>query len=309
MPAWQGAVDDWFSTHHGVIGARQLELLGVSARTVSRMVSRQQLIPVLPGVFRSRQWPPSDTQLMVAVCARNPLAAIGLTTACRLWSFRRVPADGLHVLVPHGSSPVLSGFEVHRCRRIDPVDVVERPDGIRLTSPPRSIFDASELLGYSATRSIVEQIVNENICTIGTIADTVARLAHANRPGTRTMLRVLASRPMWAAALQSDLELRILEEIERQGLPRPTRQCPLILADRSTIHFDFGWPEHRVGLEVDHPAWHDGQLDRQRDGRRDRAAAMQGWVVPRVAKLEVDWSLSAAIAEVGVILRGRGWRG
>jgi very-short-patch-repair endonuclease len=114
---------------------------------------------------------------------------------------------------------------------------------------------------------------------------------------------------MWAAALQSDLELRVLEEIERQGLPRPTRQCPLILADRSTIHLDFGWPDYRVGLEVDHPAWHDGQVDRQRDGRRDRAAAMEGWVVLRVAKLEVDWSLSAAITEVGVILRRRGWRG
>ena len=68
-----------------------------------------------------------------------------------------------------------------------------------------------------------------------------------------------------------------------------------------------GWPEFQVGLEVDHPAWHRGGVPQHRDNRRDRGAATAGWVVPRISQFEVDTGLAGAIAEVGIILRRRGW--
>ena len=42
---------------------------------------------MLPGVFRSAQWPCSRDQLLAAVCARNPAAMIGFTTAGQLWAY------------------------------------------------------------------------------------------------------------------------------------------------------------------------------------------------------------------------------
>jgi len=307
MPAWRPALDTWFATHHGVISLGELNQIGVGLRTVRRMQLRGELVSVMPGVFRSSQFPETRDSRMRAACARNPAVLVALTAALKVWKFRRVTDGRLHVMAPHGCSPELPGIVLHRCRKISPVDIVERPDGIRLTSPPRSIFDSADLLGVSATRSIVEQAIHEGMCTLGTIVDTFTRLAHPSRPGTNTMAEVLASRPKWRKALHSNHELIVLEMIERAGLPRPDTQCPVVLPDSSTIHLDFGWPDWKVGIEVDDPAWHAGFEERHRDTRRDRKAAVVGWLVPRVTKLDIDGDLRDAVEDVRTILGQRGW--
>lgn len=307
MPTWRPAFDEWLSTHQGIISGSRLQTLGCSPRTASRMVARGDLIVMQPGVFRSRQWPAGVEQRLGAICARNPRAVIAFTTAASLWGFRRVDDKRVHVLVPHGSSPALDGAVVHRCRRIDDVDIVERRDGIRITSPPRTLFDSADLLGISAARSVMEQILNEKMCGLGTIIDTFTRLAHPQRPGTATMAAVIASRPKWRRALQSDLEQKVLEEIERQHLPLATTQCPVELPSGTVIHLDFGWPSWKVGLEVDDPTWHAGIEESHRDAHRDRKAATVGWLVPRVSRLDVEGALAEAIGDISAILGRRGW--
>ncbi len=302
MPIWRRALDHWLSTHHGVVSAPQLRQFGCSDSTIHRMVEREQLVMLLPGVFLSAQWPLGHAQKMVAACARNPFAMVGFTTACKEWHYRRVSDRHLHLLVPHGCSPELDGIVVHRCRRIDPVDIVERPDGIRLTSPPRTLFDSADMLGFSNARSVMEQVLHEKLCTLPTILDTYRRLAHPNRPGTSTMKAVIASKPMWSQALHSHLELLVLEAIERHGLPAPLRQCPTVVADGHHLHADFGWPLWKVALEVDDPAWHAGAEDRRNDAWRDRKATAGGWAVIRVARLDVEGPLDAAIADVAMVL-------
>ena len=305
MPTWQHALDEWFRTHHGIATNGELLDLGLSQRTIGRMVADGRLITMQPGVFRSAQWPASTLATMRAACARNPHALVGITSACAEWGLRRVPDLGVHLLVPHGSSPELHGVTVHRCRTIDEVDRVDRPDGIRLTSPPRSLFDSADLLGVSAARSVTEQLIHEGMCTIGTIADTYTRLRHPGRPGSRTMLLVLASRPKWSTALHSNLESLVLEEIERQGLPVAVRQCPITFADGTVVHADFGWPQWKVGLEVDDPAWHAGSQERHRDVGRDRRAAAVGWVVVRVTEADIGAGLRVPIGDVAATIARR----
>jgi hypothetical protein len=305
MPSWRTALDEWFRTHHGVIGAPRMKRLGCSPRTISRMVERGELITLLPGVFVSAQWPIGREQLMVAVCERIQFAVIGFPTAGREWRHRGVSDPLVHALVPHGSSPQMVGVVVHRCRRIDPVDIVERPDGIRLTSPPRTLFDSADMLGLSSARSVLEQMLHDKVCTIETVIDTYVRLGHVNRPGTRTMRLVLASRPAWRSALHSGLEMTVLEAIERAELPPAVVQCPLELEPGRVIHFDFGWPAFKVGLEIDDPAWHEGVEDRHRDIRRDRKAATLGWHVLRASKIDVNGALDDALADVAAVLSRR----
>lgn len=306
MPTWQPLLDEWFRTHLGVISAQQLVALGCPIRTVHRMAARGDLVRMQRGVYRSSQWPDERPQQLAAACAADPNVIIGLTAALKEWSFRRVDDMRLHVLTPHGVSPDLTGVVVHRCRRIDKVDIVELPNGIRLTSPPRSVFDSADILGVSAARSVLEQLLNDNRCTLGTFIDTTIRLGHPSRPGTRVIQEVLASRPKWRKALQSDLEQRVLAEIERQGLPAPVSQCPVELPDRPPIHLDFGWPDALVGIEVDDPAWHVGLEERSRDIGRDRKATRIGWAVLRVSKIDVDARLRDAIGDVKATLELRG---
>ena len=184
------------------------------------MVDRQELVTMLPGVFRSAQWPCNREQVLAAVCARNLAAMIGFTTAGQLWAQRRMTDPKIHVLVPHGCSPEMEGVVVHRCRRIDPVDIVQRPDGIRLSSPPRTIFDCADMIGFEATTSVFEQLLNERKVTFGTISDTVHRLYHPQPTGREDHARSHSRpRPAWRAALQSDLEVKVLEEMSRQDFP------------------------------------------------------------------------------------------
>ena len=211
----------------------------------------------------------------------------------------------LHVLISHGHSPTLKGVVVHRCRRIDPVDIVQRSDGIRLTSPPRTLFDAADMIGRSATASVLEQLLHEQRCTLGTVTDTVTRLYHPRRPGSTTMLAVLRSRPAWRSALQSGLEAQVMEEIANQGLPAPTTQFRMNLPDGPCISIDFAWPDLKVALEVDHPAWHAGAEESHRDKRRDRKLASIGWSPLRLTDTDVSAGLVEAIADIGVVLRSR----
>ncbi|MCU1503279.1 MAG: cullin, a subunit of ubiquitin ligase [Ilumatobacteraceae bacterium] len=119
------------------------------------------------------------------------------------------------------------------------------------------------------------------------------------------MARVVASRPAWREALQSDLESRVVDEIRAQLLPAPEAQWPLQLGDGRHVRLDFAWPEHRVALEVDHPFWHAGAAESHRDRGRDRLLMTMGWIVPRITSVDVATGLAASIADVGVILAAR----
>lgn len=301
---WRAPMNEWLADHSGIITAKTLNELGCPPREWYRLVERDELSIILPGTFRSRHWPLEPIQLMTAACLRCPQAALGFVTAGRWWSFRRLPPDDrIHVLVPHGCSPVLDGVVVHRCRQIDNVDIVRRDDGITLTSPVRTLFDCADMLGKEATASVLEQLIDRGNGSFVTHAATLARLGRPRRPGTRTMARVIASRPAWRQAMQSDLEARVLAEIVAQGLPTPGVQLTVLLPDGSRIRLDFAWPDHRVALEVDHPFWHAGSEESHRDKRRDRKLLSINWRVMRITDLDVGAALTESIADVAAVLR------
>jgi hypothetical protein len=81
------------------------------------------------------------------------------------------------------------------------------------------------------------------------------------------MSAVVASRPAWRTAMQSELEVLVLREIERQQLPRP--------------------------------------VESHRDKHRDLRAASIGWLPMRLTDLDVNGGLPAAIRAVGQALSRR----
>ncbi len=301
---WRGSMNKWLREHAGVIGCEKLAEFGCPRGTVQSLLDRKELLPLQHGVYRSSQWPSDDMQKMLAACVSNPHVAIGFLSAAKLWKFRRLPTfEGIHVLVPHSSSPKLNDVVVHRCRDVQPTDIVPRERGLRVTSPPRTLFDCADLLGVEATASVMEQLINDDHGTFLTHLSTFTRLARPRRPGTVTMGQVIASRPAWRAAMQSDLEARVLGEIERQLLPRPEVQYWFTLPSGQRIRLDFAWPQFEVGLEVDHPFWHAGAVESHRDKHRDRKMTAIGWRMARITDLDVEGGLASAIADVAGILQ------
>lgn len=303
---WKPSVYSTVRNQVGIISVGQMVDAGCPRREAYRLVQGDEFELVLPGILHSTHWPMGREQLMIAACLRNPHAVIGFTTACQDWKFRGVvKEEDVHLLVPHSCSPTLPGIIVHRCRRIDPVDIVERSNGTRITSPTRSLLDSADMLGVQRSTSILEQLIDQKKGTFVTHTGTLARLVAPGRPGTMTMKAVIGARPAWRAAVQSELELLVLTEITRQDLPTPVVQFVWDLSCGGRVRFDFAWPRARVALEVDHPFWHAGSMASARDKRRDLDAAVDGWWTTRVTDLDVNGGLPTAIRKVALVLAQR----
>ena len=298
----------WLCEHHGVISSRAMRELGYTRNTTRSLVERGWLVPVWRGLYRTPARPVDRLAVMSAVCQQDPEAAIGFTTAGAEWHFRGMADPRVHVLVPHSRTPELPGVVVHRCRRIDPVDLVgPRADGIRLTSPPRTLFDAASILSSDATASAIEQALAERRCTMGTLMSTLERLRHPRRPGSRRFEEVLLSRPVLRGAARSELERRVREAIEAAGLPAPRVNMPFVLPSGEPIEIDLAWPEWLLAVEVDHPFWHDGERESARDKRRDRKLAIAGWLPQRVTRWDVDRRLVETVEDLRQVLVRLGW--
>ncbi|MEZ5215094.1 MAG: hypothetical protein R2715_00555 [Ilumatobacteraceae bacterium] len=300
-------LDELVARRHGVVTVEDLLDLGYRPKSIESLVTRRQLVPMLPGVYRSPAWPPGERQRLLAICRRSPHAVISHTTAGQVWRIRKMSGSTIRVLTPHRSSPELPGVTVHRCRRIDPVDIVVAPDGVRLTSPPRTLFDASSLLGAGPDESALEQVLDRGMCTLATVAGTVERLARGGRPGSAEMRLVLcAARPGRVGAIRS--RTCVVQALRRHGLPEPHRQFPIRLPNGRLIHPDLAYPAQMLAIEIDHPFWHLQRIRSHRDKVRDRQLTRIGWRTIRITDWDVESGLEAAIDDIrhtlGVVAPG-----
>jgi very-short-patch-repair endonuclease len=246
---------------------------------------------------------------MALACAVGPDVAVSHVSAGRMWGLRGMGSDRrLHVIIQGRKQRTVPGAVVHRCYHIDPVDVVERPDGIRVTSPPRTCFDLASMLSEQRLESVIEQVVHEEKATLPTLFGTGHRLARRGRTGSDRYRRVLESRPAWLKPVGSDLELQLERALLAAGLPRPLRQHPLTLSTGEVIHPDFYWPEEREIVEVDHVTWHGGRLSSAYDKRRDRLARRIGIGTTRVPDCDIREDLAAVVADIASLLRRSGAR-
>jgi hypothetical protein len=290
------------ATQDGLITRRQALEQGWSHQGMSHLVGRGEFLAVQPGVYRSAAVALSRAQVLRAVILRSPTAQLSHTTAGQMWDLRAMADPRVHALVPHSSSPRLVNVVVHRCRRIDDIDFIERHDGLRVTSIARTLFDAASVIGARRTESALEQVLDRGLCSIGEVMATVERLAHPHRPGSRVMRSVLASRPAWTTAVQSELELRVARALVAAGFPEPVRQHPVVLAAGFTIHLDLAYPQWKLAIEIDHAHWHAGARAAHLDKERDRHLTAMGWRVVRITDTDVRVGLAGAVRDLRAIV-------
>jgi hypothetical protein len=115
------------------------------------------------------------------------------------------------------------GIRVRRTRDLPTADIVVRKDGIRVTSPPRTAFDAAEWLRTDDLESLIEQGIERPYFAIPTWWAQARRLCRSGRPGSSRFTSVLAARPAWRRPVASDYELRLERAMHRRGLPQLVR--------------------------------------------------------------------------------------
>jgi very-short-patch-repair endonuclease len=187
--------------------------------------------------------------------------------------------------------------QVHRTLDLPESDIIRRDDGIRLTTPARTLFDLGRALDDDALASVVEQVLDMKLASLEEISETNRRLSRRGRAGSGRLTRVLGARGN-AAALQSDLEHAFEQAVLKAGLPAPERQFPVRLRNGQLIRVDFAWPAVMVAVEIDGDYFHDGYAERRRDKLRDRRLTAMGWAVSRVHQYEVRTGLREAIGDL-----------
>lgn len=300
MPSITAPLAEYVASRHGVLSTQELRSFGLGPTQTGALVTSGLLVPIFRGVYRLRSAPDTLHARCRAICLAHPDAVITGRAAGRLWGVRRMGrVDIIEVRVPHFGNSLNAPFvRLRRCNAMDPVDVVERADGIRVVSPPRLAFDLAVELSELDLESVIEQIIDERWCTARTLIDTGRRLYHPARPGSTRFLMVLGKRPLWMKPADSHDEVVLFDALRTAGVVGLTRQHRLDLPGGWTIHADIAVPALKWAIPIDHITWHGGAISIARDKQNDRQARQIDWTVSRVTDEDVAQRLSTTLAEL-----------
>jgi hypothetical protein len=218
----------------------------------------------------------------------GPNAYLFGKTAAAIHGCRGVGLETVHVRVPANAHvhALPSWLKVRRSVwRLDG-DVVTTADGLRVSSPLRTLFDLTSLVNQFRFDRFAEDLWHLKLVTP---IEASEYLELARRSGRRGVARFEAwvertrNRPLPA---QSRLEIDLIDEIVAAGLPEPARQHPLVLPSGEPIHIDVAWPHIQFGLEPGHSWWHGGDLQVRKDYARDNACGELGWFIRRLDEVQ-----------------------
>jgi very-short-patch-repair endonuclease len=287
---------------HGVASTRQLLDTGISPLQLKRLQQHGALELVVRGAYRTPSAPVTESSQCAAVCAARPDVAIAGPTAGRLWGFRRLPPDHrIHVIAPRASNPAIARWIVpYRTDARHEHDVVERTDGIRVTSRTRTAFDLARWLGPDDLLSVIEQAAHDGRLCDDDFLAVAADWLSPRRPWAREFLQTL-DRRLPGGPAESHPEVRIAAALTRAGLRGLVRQHRVELPGHGEVRFDLAVPELRWAIEVDlHPS-HRETIGTAADARRDRAAGTLGWMTTRITEQQYEDRFNETIADVAML--------
>ena len=297
MSVFNPALAAWLRSHHGVVSRARLLEFGLTPAAIKWLVSTGELIVVHEGVYRHAIWPDTFLSRCGAHSAADERLVICCGGATRLWEFRKCTGLALHLVTDAPGRLIVDGPVIHRCTVLPPEHVVERPDGIRVTSPARTIFDISRHATAMQLESVIEQGLRRSQFDIPTLYGVGQLLCRRGRAGSRLFADVLTSRPAWRRPVDSHPELELLHALERRGLSLQT-QVSVTLPNGVTIHPDLGDPAVGFYIEIDDHEWHAGRIPSTNDDWRDRQLRLIGARVERVSTDEVAAMRPALLADL-----------
>jgi very-short-patch-repair endonuclease len=271
---------------HGLVHVRQLRALRLDSRAIRRRIARSWLVDDGDGLFRVGPIAGPLAREMGAILRYGSQSVVSDGAALACWELRdRRPSAPVDVTVASGAAG-RSGVRVHR-RRLTRDEWVTR-DGVRLTTPARTIADLAPSLPAVDLQRLVEE-------------------AQLRRLATRKQLTAYGrGRPALRAALaahdepqltRSEAERRLLELVRAAGLPRPRTNARVL-----GMEVDMLWPAERLIVEVDGFATHGPKPAFERDRRRDGRLLAAGYRVLRVTWRQIVEEPAQVIAWIAATL-------
>jgi hypothetical protein len=274
-----------FVRQYGVASRSQLVALGISRWSLRRWSHGGTITPVLPGVYALAGTKLSfEGRCMAVQLHFGASAYLSGTTAAALLGARSMPRARVVVTVEPTAyvADVPDWVRVRRSAWRVEGDVSTRADGLRLSSPTRTLFDVASEFNVHRLSRLAEDLWHLGLATPDDAGEYLQLVRRSGRRGVRRLETWLGSIRSRCRPAQSGLELDIIDALRDVGLPDPERQHPLRLLTGDVVHIDVAWPDVRFGVEPGHSWWHGGDLKQRADMARDRACGEVGWDVKRV---------------------------
>jgi hypothetical protein len=263
----------------GSITTGEAQALGASRQWLARRVEDGWLERIAPSTFFL---PGADSEwraTLAAACHRLG-AVVSHESAAQLHGLPGLRRGLLIVSVPVRRSNRFPGVEVRQKTDLSAVHLTEH-DGLPVTTPARTIMDLAAHLGVKRLARLVDWCVATGQTSHEALLVTHSELGRKGKPGTKRMGIVLAERGGKPERPQTELEFRLLDLLERAGLPLPEREFNAPWLAPSNGRVDLAYRDHRLVMEGDSRRWHNTVDAFITDRERDNRAMLAGWRVLR----------------------------
>jgi very-short-patch-repair endonuclease len=292
---WRAAAE-LATRQHGVVARKQLLGLGLGSNAVDHGLRNARLHRVRRGVYLvGHRAATPQARLMAALLACRLAGALGDETALRCWGLAAGPVDAMpiHVTVAGRNPGRKPGLLIHRAGEL-PESEVRMKDGLRLTSPARTILDVAARRRLDELEAIVAEALASHVVRRAELEAMAA--AHPTHHGAAALRRVLG-REGGPAFTRSAAERRLLALLRRAAV-----DAPRVNARLHGFEVDFLWPQERVVVEVDGFRYHANRRSFERDRSRDAALAARGYRVMRVTWRQLVEQPERVLARIAAIL-------
>ena len=281
---------------HHVVARNQLLDLGLTREAIQVRIDRGWLHPIHRGVYAvGTQRLSLRGRWMAAVLAAGPLAVLSHLCAACFWRMITSFPKRIEVTVPHGVR-ARGDFILHRTRSLPDEEWVVH-DGIRVTTPVRTIIDLCSVLPLNDLELAIEQGIRDELFDVDVLR--AARLRHSGKRGLGK-LDTLIGTAADAAETRSRLEVRLRRFCRKHDLPMPE-----VNAELCGYEVDGLYRDAHVVLEADSFEFHSSRAAFERDRRRDTALAAAGYTVVRITSRRMSDDGPRLAAEIRRLLSRR----
>ena len=271
------AIKEILARQGDVIGHLQLGELGLSRAAIRYRLRRHELFTVFYGVYSGTPGPLSQRgRDWATLLSGGPEAALSaLTGAAVLDLTARRPRDGNHVLVMDDGRRSPARVTRHRTRWLPEHDIVI-VDGLRCTSPARTLLDCASLVDSDRLDGMLDRSVGLNLYD-GAALERVMRERRGVH-GTKQLQDAIARLDENAGRTRSVFERKTLAIIrESRLIGMPTANA--MVAD---FESDLWFFPSRAMVECDGRDVHKTPAQRARDELREQAYLALGYVILRL---------------------------
>lgn len=258
-------------SQHGVFTRAQARAAGLTSSAMSKRIARSDLIVVgattlrLPG-----QGPTWYGNLTAGLLELGPEALVSGAAAAQLHGLDGFDDDEIEFLVPRSLRGRQTVGRVRSSEHITRVDAT-MVDGFRCTSATRTVVEilrtgtadeaARALDSASRKRLTAHSVVRRRLDDLGTRGrGGAAAFEQLGRSGT----------------VESWLERRFIDVLQRAGMPLPVVQQRHELAGAGVARVDFEYPLWGIVVEVGGRRGYLSYEERQRQERRRNALQLTG---------------------------------